>query len=119
MCNWVLFRFFVVHGLCNKQRYNGQKGNYRYYRTWFVRRCADRMYVSGHAQTGTPYLLYKDACNDKSNQKNLGTIKCSNLCTEIIEYTSPDEVCLCRLQCTCQCSLCLWSVRCEVRLCTS
>jgi len=39
-----------------------------------------------------PYVLYKDACNAKSNQKNLGTIKCSNLCTEIIQYTSPEEV---------------------------
>lgn len=44
-------------------------------------------------ETGTPYMLYKDACNFKSNQKNLGTIKSSNLCTEIVEYTAPDEVC--------------------------
>lgn len=43
-------------------------------------------------ETGTPYMLYKDACNFKSNQKNLGTIKSSNLCTEIVEYTAPDEV---------------------------
>ena len=43
-------------------------------------------------ETGTPYMLYKDSCNRKSNQQNLGTIKCSNLCTEIIQYTSPDEV---------------------------
>lgn len=46
---------------------------------------------------GTPYMLYKDACNVKSNQQNLGTIKCSNLCTEIVEYTSPDEVAVCNL----------------------
>ena len=46
---------------------------------------------------GTPYILYKDACNIKSNQKNLGTIKSSNLCTEIVEYTSPDEVAVCNL----------------------
>jgi len=39
-------------------------------------------------------MLYKDACNKKSNQKNLGTIKCSNLCTEIVEFSAPDEVCL-------------------------
>jgi ribonucleotide reductase alpha subunit len=38
-------------------------------------------------ETGTPYMLFKDACNSKSNQQNLGTIKCSNLCTEIVEYT--------------------------------
>lgn len=48
-------------------------------------------------ETGTPYMLYKDACNEKSNQKNLGTIKSSNLCTEIMEYTAPDEVAVCNL----------------------
>ena len=48
-------------------------------------------------ETGTPYMLYKDAANSKSNQKNLGTIRSSNLCTEIIEYTSPDEVAVCNL----------------------
>lgn len=48
-------------------------------------------------ETGTPYMLYKDACNEKSNQKNLGTIRSSNLCTEIIEYTSEDEVAVCNL----------------------
>ncbi len=48
-------------------------------------------------ETGTPYMLYKDACNEKSNQKNLGTIRSSNLCTEIIEYTAPDEVAVCNL----------------------
>ena len=48
-------------------------------------------------ETGTPYMLYKDAANRKSNQKNLGTIRSSNLCTEILEYTSPDEVAVCNL----------------------
>jgi ribonucleoside-diphosphate reductase alpha subunit len=48
-------------------------------------------------ETGTPYMLYKDAANQKSNQKNLGTIKSSNLCTEIMEYTSDDEVAVCNL----------------------
>lgn len=48
--------------------------------------------LEAQTETGTPYMLYKDACNRKSNQKNLGTIKCSNLCTEIVEYSSPDEV---------------------------
>ena len=43
-------------------------------------------------ETGTPYMMYKDACNSKSNQQNLGTIRCSNLCTEIVQYSSPDEV---------------------------
>ncbi len=53
--------------------------------------------VEAQVETGTPYLLYKDAANSKSNQQNLGTIKSSNLCTEIIEYTSPDEVAVCNL----------------------
>jgi len=55
------------------------------------------MIVDSQIQTGTPYLLYKDACNAKSNQQHLGTIKSSNLCTEIIEYTSPDETAVCNL----------------------
>jgi len=53
--------------------------------------------LESQQETGTPYMLYKDACNEKSNQKNLGTIRCSNLCTEIVEYTSPDEVAVCNL----------------------
>lgn len=53
--------------------------------------------IESQIETGTPYLLYKDAANSKSNQQNLGTIKSSNLCTEIIEYTSPDEVAVCNL----------------------
>ena len=56
-----------------------------------------QMIVDAQIQTGTPYLLYKDACNAKSNQQNLGTIKSSNLCTEIIEYTSPEETAVCNL----------------------
>ncbi|MBT6745302.1 MAG: ribonucleoside-diphosphate reductase subunit alpha [Flavobacteriales bacterium] len=53
--------------------------------------------LESQIETGTPYMLYKDAANQKSNQKNLGTIKSSNLCTEIMEYTSPDEVAVCNL----------------------
>src|SRR5687768_4946948 len=53
--------------------------------------------LESQIETGTPYILYKDAANRKSNQKNLGTIKSSNLCTEIIEYTSPEEVAVCNL----------------------
>jgi ribonucleoside-diphosphate reductase alpha chain len=56
-----------------------------------------QMIVDAQIQTGGPYLLYKDACNSKSNQQNLGTIKSSNLCTEIIEYTSADETAVCNL----------------------
>jgi ribonucleoside-diphosphate reductase alpha subunit len=53
--------------------------------------------LTSQVETGTPYMLYKDACNSKSNQQNLGTIKSSNLCTEIVEYTSADEIAVCNL----------------------
>ncbi|KAJ6837371.1 ribonucleoside-diphosphate reductase large subunit-like [Iris pallida] len=53
--------------------------------------------LKSQIETGTPYMLYKDACNRKSNQQNLGTIKSSNLCTEIIEFTSPTETAVCNL----------------------
>ena len=53
--------------------------------------------LKSQTETGTPYMLYKDACNKKSNQKNLGTIKSSNLCTEIIEYTNKEETSVCNL----------------------
>ena len=53
--------------------------------------------IESQIETGTPYMLYKDACNAKSNQKNLGTIKSSNLCTEIVEYTAADEIAVCNL----------------------
>lgn len=53
--------------------------------------------LEAQTETGNPFMLYKDACNRKSNQKNLGTIRSSNLCTEIIEYTAPDEVAVCNL----------------------
>jgi ribonucleoside-diphosphate reductase alpha subunit len=56
-----------------------------------------QLIIDAQIQTGTPYLCYKDAANRKSNQQNLGTIKSSNLCTEIIEYTSPDETAVCNL----------------------
>ena len=53
--------------------------------------------LESQIETGTPYMLYKDACNRKSNQKNLGTIRSSNLCTEILEYTSKEEIAVCNL----------------------
>ncbi len=56
-----------------------------------------QLILDAQIQTGTPYLCYKDAANSKSNQQNLGTIKSSNLCTEIMEYTSPDETAVCNL----------------------
>lgn len=57
--------------------------------------------LESQIETGTPYMLYKDAVNRKSNQKNLGTIKSSNLCCEIVEYTSPDEIAVCNLASVC------------------
>lgn len=55
------------------------------------------MIIDSQIETGTPYMVYKDTCNRKSNQQNLGTIKSSNLCTEIVEYTSSEEVAVCNL----------------------
>lgn len=55
------------------------------------------MILDSQIETGTPYMLYKDAANHKSNQQHLGTIRCSNLCTEILEFTSPDEIAVCNL----------------------
>lgn len=60
------------------------------------------MILESQTETGEPYICYKDACNQKSNQKNLGTIQSSNLCSEILEYTSKDEIATCNL-----CSMCL------------
>ena len=57
--------------------------------------------LEAQVETGTPYMLYKDACNRKSNQKNLGTIQCSNLCSEIIQYSSPSEISVCTLASIC------------------
>ncbi|AST09264.1 ribonucleotide reductase large subunit [Murmansk poxvirus] len=53
--------------------------------------------IESQIETGTPFMLYKDACNRKSNQQNLGTIKCSNLCTEIVQYANENEVAVCNL----------------------
>eukprot|EP00536_Pseudo-nitzschia_multiseries_P007917 jgi/Psemu1/319245/estExt_fgenesh1_pm.C_1920001 len=57
--------------------------------------------LESQIETGTPYMLYKDAANEKSNQKNIGTIQCSNLCTEIIQYTDDEEVAVCNLASIC------------------
>jgi len=56
-----------------------------------------KVIIKSQSETGTPYMLYKDACNEKSNQKNLGTIKSSNLCCEILEHTDKDETAVCNL----------------------
>ncbi|XP_023037043.2 ribonucleoside-diphosphate reductase large subunit [Drosophila willistoni] len=53
--------------------------------------------IESQVETGNPYMLFKDSCNKKSNQQNVGTIKCSNLCTEVVEYSAPDEIAVCNL----------------------
>jgi len=70
------------------KKYNGEKIEAR--KLWFA-------ILESQIETGTPYICYKDAANKKSNQQNLGTIKSSNLCTEIIEYSSPKEYAVCNL----------------------
>jgi len=57
--------------------------------------------MEAQIETGLPYMMFKDACNLKSNQKNLGTIRNSNLCTEIVEFTSKDEIAVCNLASIC------------------
>lgn len=53
--------------------------------------------LRSQVETGTPYMLYKDHCNQKSNHQHIGTIKCSNLCTEVVQYSGPGEVAVCNL----------------------
>jgi ribonucleoside-diphosphate reductase alpha subunit len=76
--------------------YNGYVKEGRY-RKKLSARDLFREITNSQRETGTPYMLYKDACNRKSNQKNLGTIKCSNLCTEIVEYSDDKEHAVCNL----------------------
>ena len=66
------------------------------YKTVKAQEVWEKILVS-QIETGTPYMLYKDACNQKSNQNNLGTIKSSNLCTEIIQYSDKHETAVCNL----------------------
>lgn len=100
--NWSLFCPNEAPGLCDT--YGGEfEALYHKYenegRARKVVRAQDiwAAIIESQIETGTPYMLYKDAANKKSNQKNLGTIRSSNLCTEIMEYTSPDEVAVCNL----------------------
>lgn len=79
-----------------KQLYESYEGSGKYIKKMKARQLWFKI-LDAQMETGTPYLLYKDASNRKSNQKNLGTIKSSNLCTEIIEYSSPDETAVCNL----------------------
>lgn len=100
--NWSLFCPSVCPGLSDvwgeefKELYTSYEVSGKASKTIKARDLWDRIVIS-QIETGTPYMLYKDACNRKSNQNNLGTIKCSNLCTEIVQYTSMDEVAVCNL----------------------
>jgi ribonucleoside-diphosphate reductase alpha chain len=88
------------HGKTFEQLYMKYEQEGRAYKTISARKLFE-MILDCQIETGEPYMLYKDACNEKSNQKNLGTISCSNLCTEIVQYTSAEEVAVCNLASIC------------------
>ncbi|GBB97905.1 hypothetical protein RclHR1_00310033 [Rhizophagus clarus] len=100
--NWSLFDPAEAPGLMDVWGDEFEKLYESYERQGLARKVVKAQKVwtavlESQIETGTPYMLYKDSCNRKSNQQNLGTIKCSNLCTEIVEYSSPDEVAVCNL----------------------
>lgn len=84
------------HGDEFEKKYSDYEKNNKGRKTIQARELWEKI-LESQIETGTPYMLYKDAANRKSNQQNLGTIRSSNLCTEILEYTSPDEVAVCNL----------------------
>ena len=84
------------HGKEFEQLYGKYEREGRYIRQMRARDVWSAI-LESQIETGTPYMLFKDAANEKSNQKNLGTIQCSNLCTEIIQYTDKEEVAVCNL----------------------
>ncbi|WP_452601500.1 ribonucleoside-diphosphate reductase subunit alpha [Pontimicrobium sp. MEBiC06410] len=100
--NWTLMCPNECPGLCDvhseefEALYTGYEAAGKGRKTIKARELWEKI-LESQIETGTPYMLYKDAANRKSNQKNLGTIRSSNLCTEIMEYTSPDEVAVCNL----------------------
>jgi len=99
---WSLFCPDEARGLSDCWGEEFEKKYEAYEREGIARKTIDaedlwRHIVDTQIETGTPYMVYKDACNRKSNQQNLGTIKSSNLCTEIVEYTDKDEIAVCNL----------------------
>lgn len=100
---WTLFCPNEAKGLSDcwgakfKELYESYEAKPKIVRKTIPARTLWQAILEAQTETGVPYMLYKDACNAKSNQQNLGTIKCSNLCTEILEYTSPDEIAVCNL----------------------
>ena len=89
-----------VYGEKFNELYNGYIAQGRFKRVVKARTIWDAV-LKSQIETGTPYMCYKDSANEKSNQKNLGTIRGSNLCVEIYQYTSPDEVAVCNLASIC------------------
>ena len=87
---------YDTHGDDFEKKYLDYEKNNKGRKTIKARELWEKI-LESQIETGTPYMLYKDAANRKSNQQNLGTIRSSNLCTEILEYTSPDEVAVCNL----------------------
>ncbi|KAL3807041.1 hypothetical protein ACHAXA_010428 [Cyclostephanos tholiformis] len=100
MCPHVCQGLAECHGEEFDRLYEGYESEGRYVRQVRARTLWAAI-LDAQIETGTPYLLYKDAANEKSNQKNLGTIQCSNLCTEIIQYTDKEEVAVCNLASIC------------------
>ena len=99
---WSFFCPNEAPGLCDCYGEEFERLYERYEREGRARESVDAQKVwfailESQMETGTPYMMYKDACNRKSNQRHLGTIRGSNLCTEIVEYTAPDEVAVCNL----------------------
>ena len=89
-----------VYGEAFNELYRMYVAQGRYKKVVKARDVWDRV-LKSQVETGTPYMCYKDACNEKSNQKNIGTIKSSNLCTEIMEVSGPDETAVCNLASIC------------------
>jgi ribonucleoside-diphosphate reductase alpha subunit len=89
-----------VYGEAFNELYRMYVAQGRYHKKVRARDVWDAI-LKSQVETGTPYMCYKDACNEKSNQKNIGTIKSSNLCTEIIEVSGPDETAVCNLASIC------------------
>jgi ribonucleoside-diphosphate reductase alpha subunit len=100
--NWTLFCPAEAPGLADVYGEEFRSLYERYEKEGLGRRSisAQKLWfeiLDAQIETGTPYIVYKDACNAKSNQKNLGTIKSSNLCTEVVQYSSPEETAVCNL----------------------
>ncbi len=96
MCPNECTGLFDSHGVEFEERYVEYEKNNKGRKTIKARELWEKI-LESQIETGTPYMLYKDSANRKSNQQNLGTIRSSNLCTEILEYTSKDEVAVCNL----------------------